>query len=168
MRKSSILLGAAFSLFLLTVGCYTVLNHPSDVAMTAQVEDEDVAVPCGDCHYESEWLGYYDHPLIYGWGGYYAYDSWYDYYRRPWWFDDYWYGGYHSGGSYPTVGGQSSWEKRDLRRGDTSETSSPVIYPGTSRPPGGTGSSAAPSSGSQETKEKKQAEPTHRKKEPRR
>ncbi len=100
------------------VGCYTVVRHPTaePVALPGSAGGSVGDAACADCHYESEWLGLFDHPLVYGSSGYYAYDWWYDYYQRPWWYDDYWY--YEDGGADGLTGGPSSWSKRKLRRGE--------------------------------------------------
>jgi len=144
--------------------------------MVEHHEGEAVQVPCSECHYESEWLGYYDHELIYGWPGLLAYDRydwWYDYYRRPWWYRDYWYDDpyYHCSESTPSGEGISSWRKRPTgREGPGPVIPGGTVYPG--GPGGGSGGSspAAPSSGSSaspSTKKQNNPEPSHRKKKPR-
>lgn len=142
----NLLLGA-FASSLLTFGCYTMVSHPGSMVVSgsgAPSESHGGDYACGECHVESEWLGYFDHSLIYGSAGYYSYDWWYDYYQRPWWFDEYWYDG---GGSSVGDGGErgrSSWTKRSVRRGE-GQPSTPVTGPQIS--PGTTGSSSGPAIG---------------------
>lgn len=165
-------------LFLLSAGCYTVINHPSDVQVPEDFQSENQAgiedpVSCGECHYESEWLGYYEHSLIWGYPVYDGRDSWYDYYQKPWWYDGYWYDGHHhytETGS--TSGGRSWWEKRTFRRGDDSFSSGTGgVFPGSSRPktPADTNTGSASPSSDTSTKEKAKPapQPAHGKKKPR-
>ncbi|MFH1679638.1 MAG: hypothetical protein ABIH26_03230 [Candidatus Eisenbacteria bacterium] len=158
----------------LLAGCYTVLDHPSEVAMTETIEGETERVPCADCHYESEWFGYYDHQLIYGWPGLLSYDRsdwWFDYYRRPWWWDGYWYDdSWHVSGSGPAGSDQSSWRKRALRRGEPSGDPAPAgVYPGgAAQGSGGTAPASPPSDSGGGEKKPSEPEPAHRKKTPRR
>lgn len=172
MRIWSTTSGVIALVSLLLSGCYTVLHHPSDVTLEVVYDEGSDAIPCGECHYESEWFGAYDHPLIWGWPGMVAYDGytwWDDYYRRPWWYEDYWtdYGRYDE--SAPTGSGRSVWDKRGLRRGESpSDAPSGGVYPGA--PPGGTnpGTPTSPSSESSDPKKTNEPEETHRKKKPRR
>ncbi len=175
MKRTTALIGFLLIFAVLGAGCYTVLNHPAQVAITEQIENDDVQVPCGECHLESEWLGYYDHDLIYGWPGLVAYDGydwWYDYYRKPWWYDSYWYDDFgRYSDAHPGGPGDPSWQKRALRRGESaSDAPSGGLFPGAHRGESGGSSSASPSSGSSGTssEKKKDPEPTHRKKTPRR
>ncbi len=163
------------SLLALLAGCYTVLNHPAEVALTQNVEGETSEVPCSDCHYESEWFGAYDHQLIYGWPGLLGYDRsdwWFDYYRRPWWQGPYGYGDdWHFSGGGPEGSEDSSWKKRALRRGETEGEPAPTgVHPGGAAQGASGATPASPSSGSSGGEEKKasEPEPAHRKKTPRR
>lgn len=167
-----ILLGTIAWFALLLPGCYTVLHHPSEVTMTIPHDGGAEDIPCSSCHYESESLGYFDHQLIWGWPGLAAYDGyrwWDDYYQRPWWYENYWsdYGRYSESDGAGT--GRSTWDRRDLRRGESpSDPPSGGVYPGAPSPPPATGTTASPSSGSTESKTAPEPEPTHGKKDPRR
>jgi hypothetical protein len=67
-------------------GCYTVLQHPQQVAMT---DDHGDRRSCSDCHDHA--YSYHD-PYMYRYYDRYSYhDRWYGYYYDPWWYDDYWY-----------------------------------------------------------------------------
>lgn len=156
------LLPVVAAVAVLAAGCYTVVSHPASMQVTAAGSSDSHGgdLACGECHVESEWLGYFDHPLIYGSAGYYGYDWWYDYYQRPWWFDDYWYG--DGGGSgAPGEGGRLSWTKRPDRRGDelypSTETSGPQLSPGTV--PSSGPSVGASGQGAQPTKQEPEPAP---------
>jgi len=172
LRFSSIFFVAIFLALLLPAGCYTLLHHPSEIALPSPDDEESGGGGCGACHLESEWFGYYDHDLIYGAPGYLAYQGygwWTDSYARPWWQDESWYGdGYgHYGDASSSGLGRSSWRKRAMRRGESpDESSGSVIYPG-SKGGGSVGSATgAPSSGAGSTavEKKKEPEPPNKKK----
>ncbi len=162
-RGSLLFLLAFLAMTLLTLSCYTVVHHPQSMKVTSR--DYSSASPhggenaCSECHYDSEWLGFYDHPLIYGVAGYYSYDWWYDYYQRPWWFDDLWYGDTGSGSEGGR--GQSSWTQRSLRRGES--RGAPTNTSGPKLSPTGSGTSSGPSIGasgqSSKPEEKKEKAP---------
>ncbi len=156
LRGSRLLLSATLVLSLLTLGCYTVIHHSQSMHVDRKTSyDVDVQGggdryhpvddnACSNCHYDSEWLGYYDHPLIYGSAGYYMYDWWYDYYQRPWWYDyDTMGEGFDGAGSSGT--GRSTWTQRSLRRGEQQEVNTTTTGPKLS--PGGSGGAAIGSSG---------------------
>ncbi|MBN1825891.1 MAG: hypothetical protein JW958_06455 [Candidatus Eisenbacteria bacterium] len=147
-------------------GCYTVLHHPTDITATSSSSphegDAEMTSPCSECHYESEWLGYYDHPLVWGYPAYSGYTWWNDYYGRPWWYDNYWYEeGSSSGGS---SGGRSWWERRTQERERTDESGNYGIYPGAQAPSSSGAASGSPSSPSSNTEKKKAPESSTKKK----
>jgi hypothetical protein len=159
-------------LLVLLAGCYTVLTHPADVALTEDIEGADVRVPCSECHNESEWFGAFDHQLIYGWPGLLGYDShdwWFDYYRRPWWWDGAWTGGtwYHSG-SGTTADGESSWRKKAMGRDDPSGGVAPSgVFPAGAAPStGGSAPASPPTEPGGSEKKPNAPEPANRKKSP--
>ncbi len=162
-RRLAIAVAAVVPFFL--SACYTMVRHEASMDVAGDAS-HDGGRACADCHYTSEWLGYFDQPLIYGTAGYYAYDWWYDYYQRPWWFDDYWYDG---GGTSPGESGArgtSSWTQRRLRRGEK-----PAAPSGASGPSLSTGGSSGVSAGSSgqsgspaDSKEKEGPHPSYGKK----
>lgn len=176
---------ASALLLSLAAGCYTVLNHPAEVATAPRATETSAdssahgsEAACSECHYESEWLGFFDHELIYGWPGLLAVDRndwWFDYYRRPWWWDGTWYddsAGGSAGGSAGAEDGESSWRKRIMRRADdpAPQAAPSGVFPGGAASPA-TGSAATGSpSADSGSGEKKTSEPesAHRKKDPRR
>lgn len=129
----------------LATGCYTVLRHPEADDLVA--EESSGRRACADCHVDSDFYHDAFDPWFYGYGGYWAYQDWSDYYFRPWWYRDFWYYDTH-----PDVGpgvpvetrGQHMWGsggRRTLTPG-----SPPNIHgsgPGTSAPGG-----SSPSGGS--------------------
>jgi hypothetical protein len=75
----------------LAAGCYTVLRHPEPDDLVAQ--ETGTRKACEDCHVDSRFYHDAFDPWFYGFGGYWAYQDWSDYYYRPWWYQDYWYYG---------------------------------------------------------------------------
>jgi hypothetical protein len=88
-------------------GCYTVLKHPEGAVL---VDEYSNRRDCGDCH-QASWF-YHQDPYWYGanyYGTYYPY-GWYDYYSRPWWYNDYWFYWPHEGsGGTVESGGRHMW-----------------------------------------------------------
>ncbi|NNE09711.1 MAG: hypothetical protein HKN20_14215 [Gemmatimonadetes bacterium] len=176
-RTPVVLAAAMASLLSFSFGCYTVVRHPQSMQVTQRVDESghtNGGGACNDCHFESEWLGYFDHPLIYGFGGYATHERWYDFYDRPWWYDNYWDHDDGQGGTpgspFPE-GAASSWTRRPRVRGEA-----PVIDPGVppSTQSGSTGASSTtpaystpstqPSSGSGEARENEPASSYDKKK----
>lgn len=163
LRGSLLILLAVLAFSLLTLSCYTVVQHPQSMLVSGSdsyTSSHAGGNACSDCHYESEWLGYFDHPLIYGSAGYYSYDWWYDYYQRPWWFDDQWYEGGSGSDGAGAGRGQSSWTQRPLRRGEEQLPSTTTAGPQLS--PAGAGASSGPAIGAsgQSSKPVKEIEKT--------
>ena len=179
MKRTSILLRATVPiLLLLLAGCYTVLTHPTDIAVSYENDtgyeygagEAETATmgtsACSDCHFESEWLGYYDHPLIWDYPAYSNNAWWGDYYGRPWWYDEHWFdGSYSSGGS---TGGRSWWERRSTERERTDDAPDYGLYPGARAPRTGGSASGSPSGSSSQSQTKQKApESSKKKKKPR-
>ncbi len=171
---------------LLFFGCYTVVRHPQSMEVAARVDVSDQfsvdgtdhmrgSGACSDCHFESEWLGYFDHPLIYGFGGYATHERWYDYYDRPWWYDSYWDHDSGSGGTpgspFPE-GAASSWTRRPRVRGEAPPVVDQSVPPSTvtgssgasSTTPAYTTPNTQPSSGAGNAKEDEPASSYDKKK----
>lgn len=88
MRRLIIWLFALGTILIVSMGCYTVLNHPgagSEEGVAAHNYQQD----CLDCHSD-----YHEYPYGYFYSDYP--DYWWDsprygkYYAYPWWWDYYW------------------------------------------------------------------------------
>lgn len=98
----------AIALAITSIGCYTIIRHPSMDTMT-EVSPEATTqagynhspgdYDCVSCHrdYAEYPYGFYYNPLP---EYYWEYPRWGDYYAYPWWWDDYWY---NSSGSPSSV-----------------------------------------------------------------
>lgn len=127
----------------LAAGCYTVLRHPDSGDLVA--EESGSRRACADCHGDSPFYRDAFDPHVYGYGGYWVYPGWSEYYYRPWWYSDYWYYSDSGTGEPVETRGRHMWDSGGRRELGTSV---PPVYPGLTGQPAGGASGSAPSEGS--------------------
>ncbi len=134
----------------LATGCYTVLRHPE--AEDLVVSETGSRKACANCHVGSGFYHDAFDPWSYGFGGYWDFPGYGDYYFRPWWYRDFWY--YDSDphavpGTPVETGGRHMWGgggRRDIQPGTTplipgsGTQGSGSAAPSGSSPTGGSGS----------------------------
>ncbi len=157
----------------LAAGCYTVLRHPEAEDLVASETGSRKA--CADCHVGSGFYHDAFDPWFYGFGGYWDFPGYGDYYFRPWWYRDFWY--YDSdphavSGTPVETGGRHMWGgggRREIQPGTTplvpgsGAQGSGVAAPSGSSPTSGSGSpSGGQGSGSEKPRESSRSSGSHR------
>lgn len=133
-----LLVGGTFA-----AGCYTVLRHPEPQVLVA--EDSGARKACADCHVDSEFYHDAFDPGFYGFGGYWEYPTYSDYYFRPWWYRDYWY---YTPEPHTVVGTPVETRGQHMWGGGTRREIQPGVTP---LAPGSAGTGPAAPSGSSPT-----------------
>ncbi len=135
----------AVSLLFLNAGCYTVLQHPTGSSV---IQQDTYYRSCADCHADAAYYHPYSHPY------YSSHDRWGGYYGSYWWYDDYyWYDPYYDYDD-DYIGPKVETDTRHLW------SSSGWASGGWGFTKPGSGTSSAPSPGSQTNKkdDKKKSE----------
>lgn len=160
-RQLIIAITIAIALAITSIGCYTIIRHPS---MDAQQYEESSAAEetgythssddrdCVRCH--QDFAQYpYGHYYEYYPEYYWDYPKWGDYYAYPWWWDGYWYSGRGTGVAVDTV---DKIARPDRQRGivppysngtGTNNLTPPTFNAGSSTPPVVGGSSGGTTTG---------------------